>query len=173
MSWRANNQSWQAQRKGYASPGSAATAVGAAKLASKAWGIPMSSLSIKRQTKKPKESKYALVYWHVARRVWYAQAKPAQGGYLGRFESEAEAARALIRRGCAKTLSELRQRKPAVDEPPVEPSAKDNDFFTEERFGQRWAIYRAKSPEPDRLPGDVEDAVSRAKWATSKAATPT
>ena len=123
------------------------------------------------------QSKYAFVCWHVARRVCYAQAKPAQGGYLGRFESETEAARALIRRGCAKTLSELRQRKPlvvkpAVVEPPVEPSAKDKDFLTEKRFGQLWAIYRAKSPEPDRLPGDLEDAASRAKWATSKAATP-
>ena len=81
VSWHSTNQSWQAQRKGYASPGSAATAVGVAKLASKAWGIPMSSLSVKKKpTKKPKESKYAFVYWHVARRVWYAQAKPAQGG---------------------------------------------------------------------------------------------
>ena len=160
--------------------------MGVAKLASKAWGIPMSSLSVKKLTKKPtkepQESKYAFVYWHVARRVWCAQAKPAQGGYLGRFESETEAARALIRRGCAKTLRELRQRKPAVVEPPVEPavaepqvepSAKDEDFLTEERCGQLWAIYRAKSPEPDRLPGDLEDAASRAKWATSKAATPT
>ena len=96
-SWHSKNQSWQAQRKGYASPGSAATAAGAAKLASKAWGIPMSSLSVKKLTKNPTDSKSALVYWHVARRVWYAQAKPAQGGYLGRFKSEAEAARALIR----------------------------------------------------------------------------
>ena len=113
------------------------------------------------------------MYWHVARRVWYAQAKPAQGGYLGRFESETEAARALIRRGCAKSLYELQQRKVTVNEPPAEPSAKGKDFLTEERFGQLWAIYRAKSPdEPDRLPGDLEDAVSRAKWATSKAATP-
>ena len=133
----------------------------------------MSRLSVKKHTKKPKQSKYAFVYWHVARRVWYAQAKPAQGGYLGRFESETEAARALIRRGCAQTLSELRQRKgPVVNEPPAEPSAKDKHFLTEERFGQLWAIYRAKSPEPDRLPGDLADAVSRAKWATSKAATP-
>ena len=109
-SWHSKNQSWQAQRKGYASPGSAATAKGVAELASKAWGIPMSSLSVKKLTKKPKqpkESKYAFVYWPVARRVWCAQAKPAQGGYLGRFESETEAARALIRRGCAKSLSEL------------------------------------------------------------------
>ena len=98
------------------------------------------------------------------------------GGYLGRFKSEIEAARALIRRGCAKTLGELRQRKPLVVErvvePPVEPSAKAKGFLTEKRFGQLWAIYRVKSPEPDRLPGDLEDAVSRAKWATSKAATP-
>ena len=65
-------------------------------------------------------------------------------------------------------MSELRQRKPAVVEPPgepavveppVEPSAKDKDFLTEARFGQLWAIYRAKSPEPDRLPGDLEDTV--------------
>ena len=175
VSWHSKNQSWQVQRKGFASPGSANTAAGAATLASNAWGIPMSSLLVKKLTKKPKESKYAFVYWHVARRVWYAQAKPAQGGYLGRFESETEAAWALIRRGCAKTLSELRQRKPAVVEPPVEPSAKDkrqSDFLTEETFGQLWAIYRAKSHEPDRLPGDLEDAVSRAPWATSKAATP-
>ena len=96
-----------------------------------------------------------------------------RGGYLGRFESETEAARALIRRGCAKTLSELRWRKVTVTEPPAEPSAKGKDFLTEERFGQLWAIYRAKSPEPDRLPGDLADAVSRAKWATSKAATST
>ena len=97
-----------------------------------------------------------------------------RGGYLGRFESETEAARALIRRGCAKSLYELRQlshRGCAVNEPPAEPSAKA-EFLTEKRFGQLWAIYRAKSPEPDRLPGDLEDAVSRAKWATSKAATP-
>ena len=160
ITWHSKNQSWYVQRKGYASPGSADTAVGVAKLASKAWGIPLSSLSVKKKpTKKPnKESKYALVYWHVARRVWYAQAKPAQGGYLGRFKSETEAARALIRRGCAKTLSELRQRKPAVVEPPVEPavveppvepSAKEMDFRTEERFGQLWALYRAKASEPD------------------------
>ena len=112
------------------------------------------------------------MYWHVERRKWYAQATSAQGGYLGRFDSQDEAARALIRRGCAKTLGELRQRKVTVNEPPAEPSAKGKDFLTEERFGQLWAIYRAKSPEPDRLPGDLEDAVSRAKWATSKAATP-
>ena len=30
-----------------------------------------------------------------------------RGGYLGRFDSQDEAARALIRRGCAKTLGEL------------------------------------------------------------------
>ena len=107
VSWHSKNQSWQVQRKGYASPGSAATAKGVAELASKAWGIPMSSLSVKKLTKKPKESTYAFAYWHVARRVAYAQAKPAQGGYLGRFETEAEAARALIRRGCAKSLGEL------------------------------------------------------------------
>ena len=116
VSWHSKNQSWQLQRKGYAAPGSAATAKGVAELASKAWGIPMSSLSVKELTKKPKETKeptHAFVYWHVARRVWYAQAKPAQGGYLGRCESETEAARALIRRGCAKSLSELQRRKPA------------------------------------------------------------
>ena len=62
------------------------TAEAVAKLASKAFGIPMSSLSVKKPTKKPQESKYAqestyaFVYWHVARRVWYAQAKPAHGG---------------------------------------------------------------------------------------------
>ena len=98
-----------------------------------------------------------------------------RGGYLGRFDSQDEAARALIRRGCAKSLYELRQlnhRGGAVNEPPAEPSAKA-EFLTEKRFGQLWAIYRTKSPdEPDRLPGDLEDAVSRATWAMSKAATP-
>ena len=139
--WHAKNKSWQVQRRGYPSPGSAATAVAAAKLASKAFGIPMSSLSVKKLVKKPKESKYAFVYWHVERRKWYAQANSAQGGYLGRFESETG----------AKTLGELRQRKVTVNEPPAEPSATGKDFLTEERFGQLWAIYRAKSTEPDRL----------------------
>ena len=158
--WHSKSEAWYVQRKGYASPGSAATAEAVAKLASKAWGIPMSSLPVKKlaPTKKPKESKYAFVYWHVARRVWYAQAKPAQGGYLGRFESETEAARALIRRGWATTFSELRQRKPAVNEPPVEPavveppvepSAKGKDFLTEERFGRSAALSR---PSPIDCP---------------------
>ena len=89
-SWHYKNQSWQVQRKGYPSPGSARTELGAAKLASKAWGIPVRRLLVRRllvrnlsASKKPKEfkqSRYAIAYWHTTRRYWYAQAKPAEGG---------------------------------------------------------------------------------------------
>ena len=81
VSWHAKNKSWQVQRRGYPSPGSGfTTARAVAKVASKAFGIPLKSLCTGTYAKKPKESKYAFVYWHVRRRKWYAQANSAQGG---------------------------------------------------------------------------------------------
>ena len=81
VSWHAKNKSWQVQRRGYPSPGSGfTTARAVAKVASKAFGIPLKSLCTGTYAKKPKESKYAFVYWHAERRKWYAQANSAQGG---------------------------------------------------------------------------------------------
>ena len=53
VSWHAKNKSWQVQRRGYPSPGSGfTTAKAVAKVASKAFGIPMRSLSVKKLAKK-------------------------------------------------------------------------------------------------------------------------
>ena len=112
ITWHSGNETWFVQRRGYPSPGSAKTQLGVAKLAAARWGVSVSSLRLKRgrgreKAKPGKRSRYALVYWHVGRQTWYAQAKAAHGGYLGHYESEEAAAKAVVHAGLAKSLGEL------------------------------------------------------------------
>ena len=77
VSWHPTSGRWVAQRKGCASPGCAKTQLAAAKLASSAWGISLGHLRLKMRParRKRKTSKFAYVYWHAPRAIWYAQAR--------------------------------------------------------------------------------------------------
>eukprot|EP00974_Lingulodinium_polyedra_P052578 5058438-Lingulodinium_polyedra.AAC.1 len=70
------------------SPGSAKTQLGAAEIASAAWGIPLKSLEVARghmRRRRAKQSKFAIVHWHTRRGMWYAQ-HSGTGGYLGHYK---------------------------------------------------------------------------------------
>ena len=212
VAWHAGIKSWIVQRRGYPSPGmTSKTQLCAAKLAAAKWGMSLSSLVVKRgggrkKAKRGKRSSYAFVYWHAGRQTWYAQVKAADGGYLGHYESEEAAARAVIRAGSAKSLGELRWRqgyasagspvrkarakraRSLATKPSAQSAAKrrvvrklsakgaakpSSVFLTRERFMKLWAIYRTSRKSPStRLPGDLEDACGRAKWAMSQAGVP-
>ena len=77
--WHSQRKLWVVGRRGEASPGSSATQAGAAKIASRAFGVALISLKLHQQTPshtEPQERrKYKHIHWHKRSNVWVVQRK--------------------------------------------------------------------------------------------------
>lgn len=83
----------------------------AAKIAAKEFGVSCKSLLLKNAKHAPavhRKSVFQYVNFHARRRVWYAQ---CPGRFLGTFQTELEAAHAVIDAKLAKSLQELKRHR--------------------------------------------------------------
>jgi hypothetical protein len=83
----------------------------AAKMAAKEFGVTRKSLLLENANQSPakyKRSVYKYVCFHARRRVWYAQTRQ---GWLGTFDTEIAAAKAIVNANLAKSVHELRRTK--------------------------------------------------------------
>jgi hypothetical protein len=83
----------------------------AAKMAAKEFGVTRKSLLLENANQSPaqhKRSAYKYVCYHARRRLWYAQTRQQ---WIGTFNSEIEAAQAIVNANLAKSVQELKINK--------------------------------------------------------------
>ena len=137
---------WIVRRRGWESPGMAATELGAARMAAKAFGIPVRLL---RQTPLrsqlgqhgPKPRRYKHVHWSRSSKVWVVVRRQGEGWHVakGLTAPDQRSAAKLAAKVCGCRIDDLRLGAKTSN---VRPHARHYRFVFWDRFAKKWRVRR-------------------------------
>ena len=161
--WRPERSSWIVRRRGWESPGMAETELGAARMAAKAFGIPVKLLrrtplrSLALGKHGPEPRRYKHVHWSVSSKVWVVVRRQGEAWHAakGLTAPDQRTAAKLAAKVCGCPIADLRLGAKTSN---IRPHARHYRFVFWDRFAKKWRVIRKGFDCPPRYAVEVKAA---------------
>ena len=162
--WRPDRNLWIVRRRGWDSPGMAKTELGAARLAAKAFGIPVKLLRrmpLGSARSGPEPRKYKHVHWSVSSKRWVVVRRRGEAWHAatGLTAHDQRSAAKLAAKACGCRIADL-LLSAKLKTAKVRPHARHYRFVFWDRFAKKWRVIRKGYTCQPRY--DIEAKAARA-----------